>query len=317
MTTSGVVTFNRTRNEIIHHAGRKVGAWAAGETVGAQAVADFAEALNIMVKHWQGQGIQIWRTTEAVLFLAVDQASYSLGSTATDHSTESFVETALATAEAASSTSLGVSSIVGISSGDQIGIELDDGTMHWTTVNGAPAGSTVVITTGLASAAAIGNRVVTYTTQLVRPLQIISARRYNFDSAIDTPVDVQDRIEYQELPNKTSGGPVNGIYYDRRGGANGLGLLYAWPRPDSVNDCIKMTVARPIQDFTVAGDNADVPTEWLQALIWNLALQMAPEFDVPPNKFSMIEKMADKYIAEVTWSEGELTTVEFMPARRR
>lgn len=189
--------------------------------------------------------------------------------------------------------------------------------MHWTTVNGAPAGSTVTITTGLASAAAIGNRVVAYTTQLVRPLKILSARRFNFDSDIDTPLQEFDRIEYQELPNKTSGGSVNGFYYDRRGGANAFGILYAWPRPDSVNDCIKMTVARPIQDFSVAGDNADAPTEWLKTLIDNLALEMAVEFDVPPAKYDMLEKRAAKSLAEVTWSEDELTTVEFAPARRR
>lgn len=316
MTTSGVVTFNRTRNEIIHQAGRKVGAWAAGETVNAQAMTDFAESLNIMVKHWQGQGIQIWRTTQAALFLQKSQAAYSIGSTSTDHATESFVETSLGTAEAASSTSLGVSSITGISNGDYIGVELDSGSFHWTTVNGVPSGTTVVITSGLASAAAVGNRVVTYTTSLVRPLKVFGAQRFNFDSDLATPLQEFDRLEYMDMPNKTTGGPINAWYYERRGGANTLGLLYAWPQPDSINDYVTMTVARPIQDFTVAGDNADVPTEWLQTLIFNLALVMAPEYDVPPAKFNMIKEFAGQYLAEVTWSEDELTTVEFIPARR-
>lgn len=57
-------------------------------------------------------------------------------------------------------TSLTVASIVGFTAGAPIGIRLDDGTQHITTINGAPAGSTIVITTGLASAAASGNAVI-------------------------------------------------------------------------------------------------------------------------------------------------------------
>jgi len=316
MTTSGVYTFNRTRNEIIHQAGRKVGAWAAGETVGAQAITDFAETLNIMVKHWQGQGIHIWRTTEAVLFLQLDQVRYSLGSASTDHATESFVETSISADEALGQTVISLTSTSGMTANDAIGIQLDDGTLQWTTISVVGA-STVTVNAALTDSASAGNLVVTYTTALVRPLKVLSARRFNFNSDIDTPMFEMDRIEYQELPNKTATGNVNGYYYDRRGGANTLGLLYVWPQPSSIDECVKMTIARPIQDFNAAGDNADVPTEWLQALIWNLAEQMAPEFDVPPNKFSMIQVMATKYLAEVTWSEEENTSLTFEPARRR
>lgn len=315
MTTSGVTTFNRTRNEIIHQAGRKVGAWAAGETIGAQAVTDFAEALNILVKHWQGQGIHIWRTTEAVLFLQLDQVRYSLGTASTDHATESFVETTISADEASGQTTISLTDTTNITNADVIGIQLDDGTMHWSTVT-SHTSTTALIALALTDSAAAGNLVVTYTSALVRPLKIISARRFNFDSDIDTPMQELDRLEYQELPNKASTAPVTGYYYDRRGGANALGLFYAWPQPASVTDCIKMTVARPIQDFAAAGDNADVPTEWLKALVDNLALEMAPEFDVPPNKYAMLEKRAAMSLAEVTWSEEELTTVEFVPARR-
>ena len=317
MTTSGVVTFNRTRNEIIHQAGRKVGAWAAGETVGAQAITDFAEALNIMVKHWQGQGIHIWRTTEAALFLQSGQVRYSLGTTSSDHATESFTGTTVSANVASGETIISVTSTTGISASDVIGVQLDDGTMQWTTVNGAPTGSSVTLTDALTDSASDGNVVVAYTSALVRPLKVLSARRYNFDSAIDVPMFEMDRMEYQEMPNKTSASSVNGYYYDRRGGANSLGLFYVWPKPSSVDDCIKMTVARQIEDFTVAGDNADVPTEWLKALVDGLAFEMATEFNVPPGKYSMLEKRAAQSLAEATWGEEEITTVEFVPARYR
>lgn len=53
-----------------------------------------------------------------------------------------------------------VTSIAGLSSGDPIGIILDDGTQHKTTINGAPAGSTVTLTTAISGDAAAGNAVV-------------------------------------------------------------------------------------------------------------------------------------------------------------
>jgi hypothetical protein len=68
--------------------------------------------------------------------------------------------TTLGGAEAAAQTDLTVAAITGVASGDIIGILLDDGTTHWTTVNGAPSGSTITITAALPSDAASGNRVV-------------------------------------------------------------------------------------------------------------------------------------------------------------
>lgn len=68
--------------------------------------------------------------------------------------------TALSANAAASAASITVSSINGFSSGDHIGVALDDATQHQTTINGAPSGSTITLTDALPSAAASGNAVV-------------------------------------------------------------------------------------------------------------------------------------------------------------
>jgi hypothetical protein len=62
------------------------------------------------------------------------------------------------------------------------------------------------------------------------------------------------------MPNKFNASTVNGIYYDRRGGANATGQLYAWPVPSDFTNAIKATVARPIELFETAGDSPDLPT---------------------------------------------------------
>lgn len=72
-------------------------------------------------------------------------------------------DTTLTAQGAAAATSLTVASIAGISSGDVIGVLLDTGLTHWTTVSAAPSGSTVTLTAGLPSVAASGRAVGTTT----------------------------------------------------------------------------------------------------------------------------------------------------------
>jgi hypothetical protein len=311
MSTSGTATFSRNRDQLIKAALRKVNAFEAGETPDSDSLNDAAEALNALLKHWQGNGVQIYKVVEAALFPQVDQVRYSIGATSTDHATETWVETALTAAAANGAATITVDSVTGIATTYKIGVELDDGTMHWTTVNGAPAGQVVTLTAVLTDSAAIGNRVIAYQTNLVRPLKILSARSYNFDSAIDTPVEEMGRVEYAEMPNKSSSGAINSFYYDRR--ENTTGYLYLWQAPQTVDSAVKMTVAKPIEDFTAAGDDADLPQEWIRAIIWGLADEIADDYDVPEPKRTRLERRAAQYLNEANWWERELLDIQFVP----
>lgn len=146
-----------------------------------------------------------------------------------------------------------------------------------------------------------------------KPLKIISARRFNTTSEIDVPLDEMDRVEYQEMPNKTTTGAVNSFFYDRRAGTNSTGLIYLWPAPASTDEVIKYTYARPIQDFNVAGDAADFPMEWTRAVEWGLADELADEYDVPEPKRTRIERRAAQYLKEANWWEQELVSFELVP----
>jgi hypothetical protein len=169
----------------------------------------------------------------------------------------------------------------------------------------------------LDDSATSGAVVIVYQTKLVRPLSVISARRYNLDSAIDTPMQIWDRIEYQEMPNKTSSGTPNAVYYDRRGGANATGYLYIWQPNSSPEYCLKLTVARPIQDFSAAGNDADLPQEWIEAIVWNLAANLAIEYDAPDAKLLRLQTKAAQLLSEVNWFEEELVSLQIMPDLRR
>ena len=61
-------------------------------------------------------------------------------------------------------TSVQVASISGLVSGDKLGIGLYDGTVHETTISGAPSGNTVNISSALSRMARLGAGVQKYTT---------------------------------------------------------------------------------------------------------------------------------------------------------
>lgn len=316
MATSGTSSYSRNRDQILTRALRLCKAIADGETPDSQMITGASEALNAMIKHWQGTGIHIWRTTECAVFLQADQTRYELSSTSSDHATESFTQTSLSASALNGASTVALSSVTGVANGYYIGIQVDDGSFHWTTVNGAPSGSNVTLTAALDDSATSGAVVIVYQTKLVRPLGIISARRFNLESSIDTPISTWDRIEYQEQPNKTSSGVPNAVFYDRRGGANSTGYLYVWQPNSSPEYCLKMTVARPIQIFSTAGNDPDFPDEWTNAITWNLAEELAPEYDTPDTAYTRIQSKAAKYLDEVNWFEKELISLQVAPDLR-
>ena len=141
MPTSGSSDYNRTARQIIRGALRLLGITQSGEAPSAAEEQDALEAFEMMVKTLQAND-RLWTRSEATLFLTASTASYTLdGSTA--RAVSSFVETTSSADASDTDTTIDVSSISGIADGDVLGIVTSSTTIHWTTVNGAPAGSTI------------------------------------------------------------------------------------------------------------------------------------------------------------------------------
>lgn len=305
MTTSNSSDFNRTRDEIIKAAYRKIGAIRANETPNAKLITDGAEALNAMVKHWQGRGIHVWTVSEATLFPQPGQIRYTISdASGSDHVTQSFVSTAVRIEAALGSTVISVDSIDGFSDGDFIGIVVDDGSVHWTTINGAPAALNITITTGIDDSAGVGNKIYAYTSKIVRPLKIVDARWVDAGTGYETPtINMMARLDYRRLPNKEQPGAVTNAFYDPQLSA---GFLNLWHVPSAFDGYINFTWHRPIQDFDAAGDNPDLPQEWLRTLIWNLAMEVGPEFDIPEQKWNRVVAMATTSLDDMEgWDREE------------
>lgn len=292
MTTSGSIDFNLNTNQIVRTALRKVGAISAGETPDNQTVQDATDQLNMLMKALNATGLHIWTETEATLFLQPDQIQYTLGGSTTDHCTETFTETTLSADVAVGATTISIESATGFADGYNVGVILDDGTIFWSTENGAASGTTITLDDAFTETASSGAAVFVYETGITRPLRVVSARRFAFEGDISTPMQLISRIDYRNLPNKNNAGVPTQTFYDPRGGANTQGQMYIWPAPVNVYSAIKFTWWRQIQDFDTASNTPDLPQEWLDALVWNLAYKMAPEYDCPPQRYAMLKEQA-------------------------
>jgi hypothetical protein len=308
MARSGSKNFSYTRNDIINAALRKIGEYDPGETPGGNEVADAAFALNMLVQDYMVEGADIWLREELTLFVQKSQQKYSIGLTG-DHVTASYVETTLNGALATSDTAAVVDSITGVAASDYVGVKLDDGSIHWTTVNGPPATLTITLTTGVASAAADGNEVYAYTTKAYRPHSILSesiSRRSTTD--VDTTITLIGEEEYRNLTQKTQTGIITQIFYKAM---LDDGSLYAWPTGEGTVDKVVFIANYYPDDFDSASDNADFPVEWGNALVYGLAASLGTEYGVPDKKQRYLEAKADKRLQSVLDFDVENAPISF------
>lgn len=311
MTTSGTSIWNATAVAIITSAYRKVGAVDENETPTDGMYSSALFSLNSLVKEWMASGIHVWTEQEGVLFLQKDQSRYLIGGTTTDNYTDNndWQLLTLTASAASGASSITVISTTGVASADYIGVVLDSGTTQWTTVNGAPTSTVVTLTATLTGAAASGNFAFAYTTKLVRPLKIPGMRSLTYSGLTEIPLMVYSRKEYTNLPNKASSGPPNIFFYSPQLVS---GELFVWPVPANSQNGMKFTWYRPIQDFNSTADTGDIPQEWVGALVWNLAVELAVDFGVPLPKFQLIKAMADEKLEKCLGWDREMEPIYFV-----
>ena len=332
MASSGTVTYRATANTIINGALRLLGAIDAenNNSPSTNQTSGGLEALNMLVKTWQTNGLQLWERKYAVIFPRVGQAVYVLGSPgpAGDHACLStplnagYVQTTLSAAAASGATTISVTSVTGqlsttgntavtITTAYNIGVQLDSGDLQWTTVNGAPSGTTVTLTAVLTGAAAAGNYVFCYQTKLFRPLRILDAFMRVITGGNDIPVRILSRDEYNRFGMKSSQGTAVQLYYDPQ---VNTGHLYWYPVPSNVTQNLFIEFQKPIEDFATSADDFDMPQEWADALKFNLARRLAPEYEVSQYKYNQIKDLADETYKAINNWDQETASIYLQPS---
>jgi hypothetical protein len=332
MATSGTVTYKLGRNALVLSALRLVGAIdpEALDTSTVQQGDMAIQALNMMMKSWEAKGIQLWEKRYAVIFPQLSQSQYVLGTpdSGGDHACLStplgtgFVQTTvtsqvgltLTVGSTSSSGTVGTPAIA-MTTTWNIGIQQTNGSLFWTTINGAPVGNVITLTATSGVNATAGSYVYAYQTKLWRPLRITDGFVRQAASTNDVPITVISRENYNRFGNKTSTGtPIQAMYDPQLTS----GYLYLYPAPSTVAQLIYLEVQKPIDDFGTSwasgsSEDYDMPQEWVEALKYNLALRLAPEYRVPRETYDQIKELAAVTYTQIDSWDQEQASVSFGP----
>ena len=249
------------------------------------------------------------------MFTTPDQRIYRLDDSGTDRWVTAYNNVAVGVTAVASSSTVELTDVTSVVDGSLIGIYLDDDTMHWDTVSGAPVGNVITLASGDIGSisASAGNLVYHYnpTTQRAgRPMELIEVWERNA-SGNDRPLDLVSRNEYSELTLKTNTGGMVSVFYDPQ---VSIPHVFVWPVPEDPRMILGTWVKRTIENFDVAADDADFPQEADLALAFNLAMLLVGKMAVSANTAQFITSQAGIWYANYQDYAGRPEeSVEFAP----
>lgn len=133
-----------------------------------------------------------------------------------------------------------------------------------------------------------------------RPLKISGGRLTITGTGQEFPLIEMTRLDYANMSNKLMPpGPPTHFYYNAQ---LPYGIISLFPPPDAataMNGVVTLIGQRPMQTFDTQSDTADVPQEWISALRFALATDLAPEYDCPADRFKIIKGLADEKLEVV------------------
>lgn len=311
MATSGTVSFSMTAKQLIDNAFSKIGVKIAEQELEAFEFADGKLNLNMLVKNLAGQRLHLWTKDEGILFLDAGKSDYLLGPNGDEAcQLDDFIGATTTADNIATDTVIAVSDTANMTAADRVGIELDDNTRHWTTITSVDSSVQITITTGLPSASKSGSSVFTFTNLVQRPNRMLSYRRKTFNQDNEIPVLSWSRDEYFNQVNKTSQGTVVNCYYSPQ---LDDGRLYVWQAASSVNDFVRFTFERPIEDILTGDDNIDMPVEWMLPMVYSLASLLLDDYDVPIAKADRIMAKAASLMDGILGWDEEMASLNLQP----
>lgn len=291
MSTSNSFNYSLTAADIIKSAYEDLGVIAPGESVGTNDQTMAMTRLNMLVKQLQGDPdispwLKILSRRRITLALANGQQSYLVGPATTDsRASTQMGRTTLSAAEAAGQSVLSITSntdtttypgtTLTMTNGDFIGIQLDDGSIQWTTISGTPT-STATVSDVLTGAAASGNYVWWFTSRAQRFTTLESAVLREA-SGTDTPLNVyRDVREYEQgVSDKYADGDPTAMLVEPLRLNTRITLN---SQPTNVAKQIILTALYPAEDYDATTDDIAFPQECFLFLSWELAFLLSASF---------------------------------------
>ena len=314
MALSGSFDFTVTRDSLIKTAMQNIGVIGEGVDPSTTQLTENAIILNMIIKARAADGMQAWSLHRSTVlpFTSTNAINYN------SHVPFVYEVDALNGNEASGQTVITVDTGTLFAASDDIGIELDDNTVQWTTVSGAPSGNDITLAAALTGAASDNNKVFGYTAssdRIQKPRRIISANIFNLDSDASWPIRVVSEQEFYKLGNLLTTGVPNLIYYEptKQAVLSSMGcVIHYYPIFSDASHVIQFTYQRLLQDMDAAADNLEFPEEWYLAIMWELMYNLCPKYGVPKEERLAFRSEWMDYLnlaLSSTTQEGELKFV--------
>jgi hypothetical protein len=213
------------------------------------------------------------------------------------------------TATAGHTSKLTACNYVDKSTGDYIGIELDDDTMQWMNIVSI-SGTTVYLSDGLNDAAAVDNYVYTYSEKIQRPMRIMIPRYQADMTQEEIPVQQISRKDYYIQTDKASNGIVSQVHYQPK---LTNGEIRVWQTADDNLSILRFSYNKPLEIFEDNQNTPNFPAEWYLACAYNLAAIIAPEYKADANLMGILEAKAQQYLSDVMSFDNETESLYFQP----
>ena len=144
------------------------------------------------------------------------------------------------------------------------------------------------------------------------PVKLLQAFRTETGAKI--PLEIVAREDFNILPTSSNGSPIKINYQS----FVNYGTISLWPTPASTNTAtVTLVYQRPYQYFTTSTETMDFPEEWYTAIIYHLAVRLAPEWGVPLPDRQMLMQEAKMYTEDAAMVGQEDGSFFVMPERRQ
>mgnify|MGYP005812362179 FL=1 len=320
MATSGSVNFSIERDDIITEALQLIGVIGEGESPSTNQKSDCARSLNMMVKFWMAEGMNLFVNQEIVIFPIKGQRQYTFGGSSADRMAKEseVINTQLNGSVSSGATSLTVDSTTGMAVGDTIGVVTDSSGIHFSTITVVGSSTTLTIADAIDDDASDNDRVYTFTNAFTQKILGVNNAWVRTTDDTDIPIDVISRSEYVDLSKKGESGRINQLFFDPQVTTSNMNV---WPVPDDsyTNDRIHLYVTRAYEDFDGITNESepDFPQEWYMPICWGLAVFIAPKYGVSDTRLAELVQISASLKAQCDAWSSEQESLYLLPADRQ
>lgn len=126
----------------------------------------------------------------------------------------------------------------------------------------------------------------------------------------EVPLTPLNRSSYAQLPRKDIEGQPTSYWFEKLVDPQ----ITLWPVPNDSPATLNLFRYRQMQDVGDLSDELELPSRWLEAVCWQLALRLAFELpEVSPERMQAVKDMASTMTIEVEGGETDDSPTYFAP----